>query len=921
MERIFVGWEKSIVESAAAWLWQRRAELATMCIVVPTSQAGRKLRDQLGDVARQQRKGLFGLRIVTPSFFLKRDDVAVAGEEVEVLAWMEVLEQITDWETYRAAFPQDPGESEEPGWSLALAQSLYSLRRHLQDAGLRIKDAAKRLIHHLDAGRWEALSQLEDRVEKKLYAWNFQSRSHLLRSIHIAQKSPILPEGCQQLVVVGVTDAPSLVTHLWQRLERATILIAAPESAQAEFDEVGRPSTRWNERIQHYPGREGIRGSVSICSEPRQLGEHAVAIVAGSSLPSDQVMLSTCDPLLGEPLVKSFARAGWQVYNPAASSVAQNWRIWLRHWLRWLASPQLATVSDITGFPETSALTGLDPITWAPALGKLRDQWLVQLPEDVTRIAKLSHTHRIEGISEIITALHHLNDWRQRFLQEGFAPAMIALANEWHMREVIDLETRDMLHDQAQRWKKIHPQVRRDASFWLSLFLETLPAAEATIPQDRVLDVEGWLEIPFNNSPLLLLCGMNDQVIPARGGGEPWLAEGSKKLLGITTDEQRAARDAYLYYTIVESRREQGSIHIICTKTDSTGKILHPSRLLLQAQGRELAERVTDVFQGIEPSDSQLVWEADWKWTPRAVDDARKSLSITSLRDYLMCPYRFYLKHRLRMNAHDGGRGEWNQRDFGTVMHEILERWGKDEHARDLADANELTAWLHASLDVLIQEWYGMRPNLALQIQSAALRQRFAWFAEEQALHRQHGWRIIDVEKAFELELSGITLRGKIDRIDQHESTGESILWDYKSGKLSGKVSEQHCKAKQSRTRIPAHLGDDTRLFFFSSENKEMMWYNLQLPLYAAAGLTNDFPGVGYIAMGDAREQISFDRWQDFDPSLAESAKACAQLIVERIQSGIFWPPAEKSKYDDFPLLAAGSDLMTMTEPTHVTTR
>jgi hypothetical protein len=54
VERIFLGWEKSMVQSAADWLWSRRDELSSMCIVVPTSQAGRRLQEALARHAERE---------------------------------------------------------------------------------------------------------------------------------------------------------------------------------------------------------------------------------------------------------------------------------------------------------------------------------------------------------------------------------------------------------------------------------------------------------------------------------------------------------------------------------------------------------------------------------------------------------------------------------------------------------------------------------------------------------------------------------------------------------------------------------------------------------------------------------------------------------------------------------------------------
>ena len=74
--------------------------------------------------------------------------------------------------------------------------------------------------------------------------------------------------------------------------------------------------------------------------------------------------------------------------------------------------------------------------------------------------------------------------------------------------------------------------------------------------------------------------------------------------------------------------------------------------------------------------------------------------------------FRFYLKHAVGMQSPEPGRVEWNARDFGTIAHEILERWGRDAEARELTDQAALHDWLSAGLDRVSGECFGKRPTL-----------------------------------------------------------------------------------------------------------------------------------------------------------------------------------------------------------------
>ena len=321
VKRIFLGWQKSMVESATEWLWERRGDLFTMCIVVPTSQAGRRLCEALALRAQKDDTVVMGLNIVMPAYFLRVDDPATATGEMELVAWIEVLEQIRDWQPFGGAFPIAPGSGDPPGWSISLAQSLVDLRGSLQESGLLISDAARLMAGGEDAGRWSALAMLEAKVEKLLSEWSLQSKSSSLRKLRLSQSCVPLPPGCRQLVVAGVTDCAGVVAGQWQAYPETTVLMGAPESEWETMDLFGRPLVSWNDRPLGIPGHDGISGEVAIATDSRQLARQAVSMAAAAGLASDQIMLATCDPALGRDLVAAFSHAGWTVHDPAATSL------------------------------------------------------------------------------------------------------------------------------------------------------------------------------------------------------------------------------------------------------------------------------------------------------------------------------------------------------------------------------------------------------------------------------------------------------------------------------------------------------------------------------------------------------------------------------------------------------------------------
>ena len=922
MNRLFLGWDCPIVESAAAWLWQQRDLLASTCVVVPTAQAGRRLREAVARLAEAEGAALLGLRTVTPARFLDVAAEDLADPTIELLAWMEVLEGIEDWSPYLAAFPHPLAEGEPRGWSQSLAQSLMDLRFHLQENGLLIRDAQRRLAQHDDEGRWSALALLEDQVEALLSTWQKQSRSALLRRSMTQTNLPALPDDVARWVVVGVTETSPYVAQLWRRLPNATVLIAAPESAAELFDDCGFPKLDWCQRSLPFPGRDGPQGQVAVAADARQMAEMVVDALAHQGTPSDQVMLAACDASVGSPLVTAFARAGWPLFDPGAKSDAHDWRVWLKHWQRWLSQPSLAVVTELATCRETQSITGPGVVAWLKTLGVLRDQCLVERIEDVELLLshgplpRLTSTEQVETLAK---ALRHLQRWRKDFFQQGWAATMLALLERWQQDGRMEVDELTLVSDLVQAWLPWEKRFSYEPAFWTQLLLDRLPPAAAEWPEQRALDLEGWLEVAFHQTPYLVICGMSDTAIPARFGGEPWLNQSNRSIFGLNTDQHREARDAYLFFAMQEAHRKHGRVEIFLSKTDLQGKILLPSRLLLRASGQELAERVAQLFAELPASESQLLWQRDFTWQPRLVEVAPeregvRRLPVTAMRDYLACPYRFYLKHGLRMQGRDGDRGEWNHRDFGNMLHEVMETWGKDAQMKLLESSKDLAECWNDLLSSLLQSRHGEKLPLPLRLQSAALRQRLEWLAEAQAQQRAEGWQVWQVETPFLLPMPTIQLSGKIDRIDYHPATDCYQMWDYKTGRIDAQVSKSHSKTVTARTHIPEHLIDDERLFTLDAKGKKAMWTNLQLPLYAAAGLTPSVPSVGYIEVGDSAEAIGFRAWSDFDEATITSARTCAEWLTEKIAQGHFWPPSSKTEFDEYAILSSGTQFQEICE-------
>jgi ATP-dependent helicase/nuclease subunit B len=240
------------------------------------------------------------------------------------------------------------------------------------------------------------------------------------------------------------------------------------------------------------------------------------------------------------------------------------------------------------------------------------------------------------------------------------------------------------------------------------------------------------------------------------------------------------------------------------------------------------------------------------------------------------------------MESVDPLKTELDAFDFGTLCHAALERIGTDPMLRECTDASVLAAEILGHLDHSVRVRYGKLLSLPLVVQIESARQRLTKLAELQAEERAGGWEIIQVERPFEIEVSGLTVRGKIDRVDRHAETGAVRVLDYKTSDTPVSPLEAHLRAVRPGESVPEWAQVDFL-------DRPRAWSDLQLPLYRRA-LAAEFPGpiaTGYFNLPKASGETVLAVWDDYTLELHASAMRCAEGACAAIRRGEFWPPNE----------------------------
>ena len=163
------------------------------------------------------------------------------------------------------------------------------------------------------------------------------------------------------------------------------------------------------------------------------------------------------------------------------------------------------------------------------------------------------------------------------------------------------------------------------------------------------------------------------------------------------------------------------------------------------------------------------------------------------------------------------------------------------------------------------------------------------------------GWRIIDTESKFDGEINGLTVRGRIDRVERHEETGALRVLDYKTSGKAKSPLEVHTVRRTDDT--PDYATVDVQM---KGKERPSGWVDLQLPLYYWAMETEAENGLqlGYFNLPTVGADTGVQLLEGYSPDIHANAMACAAAIVDRVQAGEFWPAREKVRYDEFePIL------------------
>ncbi len=281
------------------------------------------------------------------------------------------------------------------------------------------------------------------------------------------------------------------------------------------------------------------------------------------------------------------------------------------------------------------------------------------------------------------------------------------------------------------------------------------------------LAIYGLIEARLQTADTMILGGLNEGTWPGLPAPDPWLAPRIRLELGLPGLDRGVGMAAH------DLAQALGAPSALITRARRGGTqpaIASRFWLRLQALAGERFERAAALEGWARALDDPGVHEPAALPMPEPPTDRRPTrIAVTDVDRLKADPYAFYAKRILGLTPLDPVDADPSAAWRGTAVHDILERWAREDCAPDR---------LHALARAMFEGAHPMQRALW----RPRLMEAIDWIVAQMARNADEGRTVLAVERSGEIALAGVTLTGKFDRIDRLADGALAVI-DYKTGK------------------------------------------------------------------------------------------------------------------------------------------
>ena len=890
-----LGFERPFLHSLLDYCIERysqeeRLDMRSVTVAFPISRASRRFLELLVERAAESKLVLLPPKLITQGSLPEQFyvcDKEICSDFQRIHFWISALREFSsaDLESLIPFLPKGDDFQQ----LAVLAKQMDGLWSEIAGADIPIeiiKEAAKK--REVNFSRWEVFESLLEIYKKQLLSKNFLDVNFARQ---LACENPNKSfEG--ELILAGTVQLNSIAKKLIS-LSGAKVnsFIYASTEDEERFDDFGCiVKDSWLEKVV-----EVLDDKVGFAQDARGQANQLLKVLDSldSAVSYDDVVIGSTDDKLTPFIEQALDLVGLPLRPAAGRSASRSGPIYLLKAISaYLGSKSFDDFSSLIRCADIERYLSCQGL-----LERVDSFYSKHLPSKINKKILKSLRAPSELISSFEKLESLLTPFEQNKLEISAWPTeilkLIDAVYGKSLEDSVSAEIRDsfsIIRNCFSEFQNINDENKISGAEALS-FVHWSASQELiySANEGQAIELLGWLELSLDDADNCIVLGMNEGLAPEVLNGDIFFPDSFRREIGLVDNDERLARDTYVLSTLVQGKNNS---HFIAGRRKPSGEAMLLSRLLLSGRSDVVSKRVSEFYSD---SQEQIFINKDKERAARSYQpvildgySAPSSMSVTSFRDYISSPYRYYLRHILKLSLEDDALQELDGAGFGVLAHEVLAEFANSDLAQSVSE-DEIKAGLRKISRKTAKKMFGDSPRAAVLVQVEQLLGRFDNFARWQAEWREQGWKIehtelyIDDSKSF-LELSSgkkMGLRGVIDRIDRNEKTGEWAVIDYKTADVSKSAEEAHRFA-------------------------QLEWKDLQLPLYVELLKSKNIKWpfkLGYLNLAKDTEEVH-PSWVDWNESEIIEAIDLATNVAEGVAAGRFEEiDASIKSFDDYAIL------------------
>lgn len=327
---------------------------------------------------------------------------------------------------------------------------------------------------------------------------------------------------------------------------------------------------------------------------------------------------------------------------------------------------------------------------------------------------------------------------------------------------------------------------------------------------DNGLQLMGLLESRLLDFKNVIILSMNEDILPSSSFSSSFIPQDIKYEFQLPGIQEKTAVYAYHFYRLIQRAEKVFLIYSTSKRQLSGGE---KSRFIKQLEF-ELPKYNPNIkiknqllsFDSPQLTGQPIDISKDAIVFQKLNEIAEKGLSPTSINTYIRCPLQFYFKHIANIREPDLNEDVIDERLFGNVIHDFLEKEYDQFYRQDWSV--ERLEELKENIQDLLPKYFESNHFKGHLFEGANYLDfknilhyldMFLRFEIESEKKNKRQLRIVDLERNLERELvleNGLKVKfsGRADRIDEFRD--QLRILDYKTGN----VKKEDLKIVSSRS-------------------------------------------------------------------------------------------------------------------------